>query len=310
MPGIPGEVVELLVGNGDQLALVDVIGVKRKINIGLLEDDPVVPGDWVLIHVGFAMSKVDEREAAEALRMLELMGQAFTDELQARGRVGDRMTSCDATGGCITCGDVAVPLTVLAVSGVDARCRDDAGRGDRGRRPGRRRRTGGPGAGAREGGTGPAGGGSMRFVDEFRDADLARRWRPRSPRCASRAGTTSSWRCAAGTPTPSTATASGPPAGLRRAGARPGLPGLRDPDGPGRRRHRDRRAARGDHDLLRRHDAGARQRRLVPRRERGRAPTSGWSTRRWTRCGSPGRTRTGRSSSTPSASRPPRRRPR
>ena len=80
---IPGEVVELLPGNGDQLALVDVVGVKRKINIGLLEDDPVVPGDWVLIHVGFAMSKVDEKEAAEALRMLELMGQAFTDELQA-----------------------------------------------------------------------------------------------------------------------------------------------------------------------------------------------------------------------------------
>jgi hydrogenase expression/formation protein HypC len=80
---IPGEVVELLPGNGDQLALVDVVGVKRRINVGLMEDDPVVPGDWVLIHVGFAMSKVDEREAAEALRMLELMGQAFTDELQA-----------------------------------------------------------------------------------------------------------------------------------------------------------------------------------------------------------------------------------
>jgi hydrogenase expression/formation protein HypC len=80
---IPGEVVELLPGNGDQLALVDVVGVKRRINIGLMEDDPVVPGDWVLIHVGFAMSKVDEREAAEALRMLELMGQAFTDELRA-----------------------------------------------------------------------------------------------------------------------------------------------------------------------------------------------------------------------------------
>jgi hydrogenase expression/formation protein HypC len=80
---IPGEVVELLPGNGDQLALVDVVGVKRRINIGLMEDDPVVPGDWVLIHVGFAMSKVDQNEAAEALRMLELMGQAFTDELQA-----------------------------------------------------------------------------------------------------------------------------------------------------------------------------------------------------------------------------------
>jgi hydrogenase expression/formation protein HypC len=80
---IPGEVVELLPGNGDQLALVDVVGVKRRINIGLMEDDPVVPGDWVLIHVGFAMSKVDQREAAEALRMLELMGQAFSDELRA-----------------------------------------------------------------------------------------------------------------------------------------------------------------------------------------------------------------------------------
>ncbi len=80
---IPGEVVELLPGNGDQLAMVDVVGVKRRINIGLMEDDPVVPGDWVLIHVGFAMSKVDQQEAAEALRMLELMGQAFADELQA-----------------------------------------------------------------------------------------------------------------------------------------------------------------------------------------------------------------------------------
>jgi hydrogenase expression/formation protein HypC len=80
---IPGEVVELLPGNDDQLAMVDVVGVKRRINVGLLEDETVAPGDWVLIHVGFAMSKVDEREAAEALRMLELMGQAFTDELQA-----------------------------------------------------------------------------------------------------------------------------------------------------------------------------------------------------------------------------------
>jgi hydrogenase expression/formation protein HypC len=80
---IPGEVVELLPGNGDQLAMVEVVGVKRRINIGLLEDETVGPGDWVLIHVGFAMSKVDEQEAAEALRMLELMGQAFTDELQA-----------------------------------------------------------------------------------------------------------------------------------------------------------------------------------------------------------------------------------
>ena len=80
---IPGQVVELLPGNDDQLALIDVVGVKRKINIGLLERGSLVPGDWILIHVGFAMSKVDEREAAEALAMLEMMGQAFEDELQA-----------------------------------------------------------------------------------------------------------------------------------------------------------------------------------------------------------------------------------
>jgi hydrogenase expression/formation protein HypC len=79
---IPGEIVQMVEGSNDQLALVDVVGVKRRINIGLL-DDSVTPGDWVLIHVGFAMSKVDEKEAAEALSMLEMMGETFTEELQA-----------------------------------------------------------------------------------------------------------------------------------------------------------------------------------------------------------------------------------
>jgi hydrogenase expression/formation protein HypC len=80
---IPGELVEFVPDTDGQLALVDVVGVKRRINIGLLEPGAVDVGDWILIHVGFAMSKVDETEAVEALRMLELMGQAFTDELQA-----------------------------------------------------------------------------------------------------------------------------------------------------------------------------------------------------------------------------------
>ncbi|MCW2725099.1 MAG: hydrogenase assembly chaperone hypC/hupF [Frankiales bacterium] len=80
---IPGQIVQLLPGNSDQLALVDVVGVKRRINIGLLEEGGAKVGDWVLIHVGFAMSVVDEREAAEALSMLEMMGKTFTDELQA-----------------------------------------------------------------------------------------------------------------------------------------------------------------------------------------------------------------------------------
>ena len=78
--GIPGQVVELS-ATCDQLARVDVAGVRRTINIGLLEDEAVACGDWVLIHVGFAMSKIDEAEADRALEGLKLMGSGFDDEL-------------------------------------------------------------------------------------------------------------------------------------------------------------------------------------------------------------------------------------
>ena len=80
--GIPGQVVEL-VDHNDQLARVDVSGVTRIINIGLLEDEQLQPGDWVLIHVGFAMSRIDEEEASRALASLQLMGQGYGDELDA-----------------------------------------------------------------------------------------------------------------------------------------------------------------------------------------------------------------------------------
>ena len=80
--GIPGQVVELLESNA-HLARADVSGVTRVINIGLLEDEDVRPGDWVLIHVGFAMSKIDEAEAALAFASLQLMGRAYEDELEA-----------------------------------------------------------------------------------------------------------------------------------------------------------------------------------------------------------------------------------
>jgi len=80
--GIPGEVVEILTDRVD-LAMVDVCGVKRAINVGLLADDPPVPGEWILIHVGFALSKIDEAEAAAALEFLESIGQAYDDELAA-----------------------------------------------------------------------------------------------------------------------------------------------------------------------------------------------------------------------------------
>jgi hydrogenase expression/formation protein HypC len=80
--GIPGEIVELVADQPD-LAKVDVSGVRRMINIGLLADDPPVPGEWVLIHVGFALSKIDEDEAAAALEFLQGIGQAYEDELAA-----------------------------------------------------------------------------------------------------------------------------------------------------------------------------------------------------------------------------------
>jgi hydrogenase expression/formation protein HypC len=80
--GIPGEVVEFLPDQPD-LARVNVSGVRRVINVGLLSDEPLVPGDWVLIHVGFALSKIDEDEAAAALAFLEGIGQAYEDELNA-----------------------------------------------------------------------------------------------------------------------------------------------------------------------------------------------------------------------------------
>jgi hydrogenase expression/formation protein HypC len=78
--GIPGRLVEVL---DDQLARVDVSGVGRVINVALLEDDALSAGDWVLIHVGFAMSKIDEEEAQRTLDALRMMGPTYVDELDA-----------------------------------------------------------------------------------------------------------------------------------------------------------------------------------------------------------------------------------
>jgi hydrogenase expression/formation protein HypC len=80
--GIPGEIVEILADHED-LAMVSVEGVKRVVNVGLLEDEPLAAGDWVLIHVGFALSKIDEREAKASLEWLTGVGDAYTDELAA-----------------------------------------------------------------------------------------------------------------------------------------------------------------------------------------------------------------------------------
>jgi len=81
---IPGQVVEI-VDPDNQIAKVDVVGVKRNVNVSLLADDEdggARPGDWVLIHVGFALSKVDEEEAHATLRLLEQMGAEYEAELE------------------------------------------------------------------------------------------------------------------------------------------------------------------------------------------------------------------------------------
>lgn len=71
---IPGKIVEVSSDNRD-LALVDVLGVRRHIDLGLLQDDLPVPGDWVLIHVGFAMSKISEQDAADQMNTLRMLGE-------------------------------------------------------------------------------------------------------------------------------------------------------------------------------------------------------------------------------------------
>lgn len=81
--GIPGRVIEMVEGYHDQIALVDVVGARREINIGMLEA-PVAPGDWIMIHLGFAVEVVDEAEAARALAGLEMMGRPRQDEPAGR----------------------------------------------------------------------------------------------------------------------------------------------------------------------------------------------------------------------------------
>jgi hydrogenase expression/formation protein HypC len=78
--GIPGQIIDII-DDANSIAKVDVSGVKRNISVALVRPEGIASGDWVLIHVGFAMSKIDEEEARETQRMLHLMGQAYTDEL-------------------------------------------------------------------------------------------------------------------------------------------------------------------------------------------------------------------------------------
>jgi hydrogenase expression/formation protein HypC len=85
--GIPGRIVEM-VDEGQHLARVDVSGVKRVISLALVHEEAVV-GSWVLVHVGFALSVLDEADAAETLRLLEAMGDAMDEELARMQESGE-----------------------------------------------------------------------------------------------------------------------------------------------------------------------------------------------------------------------------
>jgi hydrogenase expression/formation protein HypC len=86
---IPGRIVEL-VPESPHLAMVEVTGVRRRVDLGLLDDDKPAVGDWVLIHVGFAMSKISEHEAADQMRTLAILGedQAAMEEVRGYGLEG------------------------------------------------------------------------------------------------------------------------------------------------------------------------------------------------------------------------------
>ena len=86
---IPGKIVEL-VSEQPNLGVVEVTGVRRRVDLGLLQDDLPGVGDWVLIHVGFAMSRISEPEAEVQMRILRVLGedQAAMEEVRGYGLDG------------------------------------------------------------------------------------------------------------------------------------------------------------------------------------------------------------------------------
>jgi hydrogenase expression/formation protein HypC len=81
---IPGKIVNLVPGQPN-FAMVEVVGVRRRVDLGLLQDNPPVAGDWVLIHVGFAMSKISEEDALDQMRTLRMLGEAEAARQEVEG---------------------------------------------------------------------------------------------------------------------------------------------------------------------------------------------------------------------------------
>ena len=93
---IPGQVVELY-PNQPSTAMVDVVGVRRKVDLGLLQDNLPLKGDWVLIHVGFALSKISEEDAMDQMRTLRVLGEAEAAMQEVQGYGLENMENAKTT---------------------------------------------------------------------------------------------------------------------------------------------------------------------------------------------------------------------
>ena len=80
--GIPARVIELE-PSGPHTAIVDVEGAQREVNTVMVDDEGLAVGEWVLLHVGFAMSKIDAAEAAETLAFMRELGSVYDEEIEA-----------------------------------------------------------------------------------------------------------------------------------------------------------------------------------------------------------------------------------
>ena len=95
---IPGKIVSL-VPDEPHLGVVEVTGVRRRVDLGLLLDDMPKVGDWVLIHVGFAMSKISEQDAIEQMQLLTLLGEGEAAMNEVRGYGIDDAGELRSSGG-------------------------------------------------------------------------------------------------------------------------------------------------------------------------------------------------------------------
>ena len=94
---IPGQIVQIPAG--ETWAVADVVGMRRRVDLGLLQDDRPALGDWVLIHVGFAMSKISEADAKDQLRALEALGESAAVLEEVRGyELGEENHLLDENG--------------------------------------------------------------------------------------------------------------------------------------------------------------------------------------------------------------------